>query len=152
MHCKVYIKRNSNPLEILLRQAEFMPPLLHSEHACGNMLSNTFELASVLLNIFHVVLCRQPSVSDVQINKNLSKGPHTQHGAEGSGERSSPLYFRQHVPMNILAVPSAPLAPCWTRSQYVLLMIQWICLQSSRGTHTGQTQPRCQNTLPRPVL
>lgn len=116
------------------------------------MLPNTFEPASMLLNIFRVVLCRQPSVSDVQINKNLSKGPRTQHGAEGSGERSSPLYFRQHIPMNTLAVPSAPLAPCWTRSQYVLLMIQRICLQSSRGTHTVQTQPRCQNPLPRAVL
>lgn len=29
------------------------------------------------------------------------------------------------------SVPAAPSAQCWTRTRYMLLMIQWICLQPS---------------------
>lgn len=46
-------------------------------------------------------------------------------------ERRSTVSFRHHIPLNAQSAPAAPSAQCWTRTWYMLLMIELMCLQPS---------------------
>ena len=113
------------------------------QQACTKLLSNAFQPWASSAAKYTLCLVMLAVKCTLCLNQLIFRA--TGGGQKWWDDRSSSVSFRENTFLSRTLtwtctlvphlVPAAPAAQCWTGTQYMLLMIQWICLQPS-GVYT----------------